>query len=52
MLRGERLELADQETDHVKLWFSLLGLRDAYNHLAKTCDFRSLFDLDEVGNLG
>jgi hypothetical protein len=52
MLRGERLEIVDQETDHFNLWFSLFGFRDAYNHLAKTCDFRLLINMDEVGNLG
>lgn len=38
-LRSEKLEIVDTETNEIFLWFSLIGFREAYNHLARTCNF-------------
>lgn len=38
-LRSDRLEIVDTETNEIYLWFSLNGFREAYNHLARTCNF-------------
>ena len=47
ILRGEKLELLAKESNEVFLWFSLLGFREAYNYLAKTCEFNPITITDE-----
>lgn len=51
ILRGEKLELLAKENNEVFLWFSLLGFREAYNHLAKTCEFNPITIADEFYRL-
>lgn len=51
LLNSQRVTVISDETDEQLLWFSLLGMRDAYSEVARSCKFRPVRMLRDEDNV-